>query len=125
MTSHLLTKSAVLNANKRTDLPEFKSGSLVQVHYKIKEGNKERIQIFEGVVISRHGGTAVDASFTVLKVSTFGIKVERNFPLHSPYIEKIEVLGGAKRAKRSKLPHLKEVKDPAKSVKTRLLKPKK
>ncbi|MBL7811208.1 MAG: 50S ribosomal protein L19 [Bacteroidetes bacterium] len=73
----------------RSDLPSFKAGDRVTVHYKIKEGNKERIQQFQGDVIQRrNSGTA--ESFTVRKISN-GVGVERIFPMNSPYIEKIEV----------------------------------
>ena len=74
----------------RTDLPEFKSGDEVKVAVRIIEGNKSRIQVFQGVVIQRRGG-GVNATFTVRKVSS-GIGVERTFPLHSPSIAGIEVL---------------------------------
>ena len=73
----------------RSDLPAFKGGDTVLVHCKIKEGDKERIQIFEGVVLSRHNN-GLSSSFMVRKVS-YGIGVERVFPLHAPFIEKIEV----------------------------------
>ncbi|MFP4555787.1 MAG: 50S ribosomal protein L19 [Bacteroidales bacterium] len=69
--------------------PEFKSGDTVTVHYKIKEGSKERIQNFRGVVIQRKGG-GVTETFTVRKISS-GIGIERIFPLYSPFIEKIDV----------------------------------
>ena len=73
----------------RTDLPEFKAGDRVTVHYKIKEGSKERIQQFQGYVIQRRNG-GIDETFTVRKISN-GIGVERIFPMHSPFIDKIEV----------------------------------
>jgi large subunit ribosomal protein L19 len=73
----------------RTDLPEFKAGDRVTVHYKIKEGAKERIQLFQGDVIQRRNG-GIDETFTVRKISN-GIGVERIFPMHSPFIDKIEV----------------------------------
>ena len=83
----------------RVDIPEFRVGDTVKVHVKIREGDKERIQIFEGVVIRRHRGR-VGATFTVRKVS-YGIGVERVFPLHSPQIDKIEVVrrGRVRRAR--------------------------
>lgn len=83
----------------RTDIPKFKPGDTVRVHAKIIEGDKERIQVFEGVVISR-ANAGNRASFTVRKIS-YGIGVERIFPLHSPRIDKIEVvtIGRVRRAK--------------------------
>jgi len=73
----------------RTDLPDFKAGDRITVHYKIKEGNKERIQLFQGDVLQRRN-SGIDEMFTVRKISN-GVGVERIFPLHSPFIEKIEV----------------------------------
>ena len=73
----------------KQDLPNFKAGDRVTVHYKIKEGNKERIQLFQGDVLQRRNG-GVTETFTVRKISN-GVGVERVFPLHSPNIEKIEV----------------------------------
>lgn len=73
----------------RMDIPAFKAGDTVRVHVRIKEGEKERIQVFEGVVLRRRGGD-VGATFTVRKIS-YGIGVERVFPLHSPVIDKVEV----------------------------------
>jgi large subunit ribosomal protein L19 len=119
MTHQKLLNSSVVQQQLRTDIPDFNTGNIVKVYYKIKEGVKERIQIFEGIVISRKSGSSVNAAFTVLKNSTVGMKVERTFPLHSPYIEKIEVAGGVVRAKKSKLYHLRDVKDPLKAAKTK------
>jgi large subunit ribosomal protein L19 len=76
--------------NKRKEIPAFRSGDTVKVWWKVKEGEKERSQAFEGVVIRKTGGS-VDATFTVRKMS-FGVGVERIFPLHSPRYESIEVL---------------------------------
>ncbi len=83
----------------KTDLPEFHVGDNVKVHYRITEGNRERIQVFQGDVIRRHGEGARE-TFTVRKVS-FSVGVERTFPVHSPKIEKIEVTrrGDVRRAK--------------------------
>ena len=97
-----------------TERPRMKAGDTVRVHVRVKEGDKERIQIFEGVVINlRRGG--VRASFTVRKVS-FGQGVERIFPLHSPVIDKIEVLRTAK-VRRAKLYFLRELKGKAARMK--------
>ena len=87
------------NAIKRTDVPEFRAGDTVKVHVKVVEGNRSRVQVFQGVVI-RLQGSGVGRSFTVRKVS-FGVGVERTFPLHSPIFEKIEVVtrGDVRRAK--------------------------
>ncbi len=83
----------------RSDIPEFRAGDTVKVHAKIVEGNRERVQVFEGVVISR-SGSGVRENFTVRRIS-YGVGVERTFPVHSPRIEKIEVArrGIVRRAK--------------------------
>lgn len=83
----------------RSDIPEFRPGDTVKVHVKVVEGTRERIQVFEGVVIDRKSG-GVRENFTVRRVS-YGIGVERTFPVHSPRIEKIEVVrrGIVRRAK--------------------------
>ncbi len=100
----------------RTDIPDFGSGDTVRVHVKIKEGDKERIQVFEGVVIRKRKGN-IGATFTVRKVS-YGIGVERIFPLHSPAIEKIEVIKRGK-VRRSRLYYLRELKGKAARIKER------
>lgn len=83
----------------KPEVPDFQPGDTVRVQVKVKEGNRERLQAFEGVVISRRGGGAAE-SFTVRRVS-YGVGVERTFPLHSPRIDRIEVLrrGQVRRAK--------------------------
>ncbi len=83
----------------RSDVPEFASGDTLKVHVKVVEGNKERIQIFQGAVIRRQGG-GLQETFTVRKVS-YGVGVERTFPVHSPIIDKIELVsrGDVRRAK--------------------------
>jgi large subunit ribosomal protein L19 len=91
----------------RADVPEFAPGDTVRVHMRIVEGEKMRIQIFEGPVIARRGG-GVRESFTVRKIS-YGIGVERTFPLHSPRIEKIEVIRLGK-VRRAKLYYLRELR---------------
>jgi len=88
------------NTEQEKNLPELKPGDTIRVHQKIKEGNKERIQIFEGVIIAKKHGRGVSATITVRKVVD-GIGVERIFPIHSPVIEKIEIVrrGKTRRAK--------------------------
>lgn len=90
----------------RTDMPSFKGGDTIVVHYKVKEGDKERVQLFEGVVIRVSGGS-VAKTFTVRKISS-GIGVERIIPVNSPMIEKIEVKRIGK-VRRSKLYYLREL----------------
>ena len=100
-----------------TKRPPMRSGDTVRVHVKVREGDKERIQIFEGVVIGLHrGGTR--ASFTVRKVS-FGQGVERIFPLHSPTIQKVEVMRSAK-VRRAKLYYLRERSGKSARIKEKL-----
>ena len=94
--------------------PVMRSGDTVRVHVKVREGDKERIQVFEGLVIGMHRGGA-RATFTVRKVS-FGQGVERIFPLHSPTIDKIDVVRGAK-VRRAKLYYLRELKGKAARMK--------
>lgn len=83
----------------RTDIPEFRAGDTVKVHVRVVEGGRERIQVFEGVVIARDG-SGIRSTFTVRKVS-FGVGVERVFPVHAPILQKIEVVrrGDVRRAK--------------------------
>lgn len=78
------------NAQLR-DIPSFRVGNTVKVHQKIREGGKERVQIFEGLVIARKGGSGVNGTFTVRKIAS-GVGVERIYPLHSPNVVKIEVV---------------------------------
>ena len=94
--------------------PELRSGDTVRVHVKVREGDKERIQIFEGIIIGLHRGGA-RASFTVRKVS-FGQGVERIFPLHSPTIAKVDVVRSA-RVRRAKLYFLRDLKGKAARMK--------
>lgn len=86
-------------ASMKSDIPSFRAGDTLKVHVRVVEGNRSRIQLFQGVVIRRSGG-GVRETFTVRKVS-FGVGVERTFPVHSPIIEKIEVAtrGDVRRAK--------------------------
>ena len=94
---------------RRTDLPEFAAGDTVRVHVKIREGDKERLQAFEGTVIARRSGP--QGSFTVRKVS-FGHGVERIFPLHSKVIDKVEVVRSS-RVRRARLFYLRDLKGKA------------
>jgi len=98
----------------RTDLPEFRPGDTVRAHVKIQEGNRERIQAFEGVVIKRRGG-GISETFTVRKVS-YGVGVERTFPLHSPKIAKLEVVRRGK-VRRAKLYYLRNLRGKAARIK--------
>ena len=99
----------LLAKTQRTDIPAFNSGDTVRVHVKIKEGDKERLQAFEGVVIKRDKGP--QASFTVRKIS-FGQGVERIFPVHSKVIDKIDLLRSSK-VRRAKLYYLRGLKGKA------------
>jgi large subunit ribosomal protein L19 len=92
-------------AYARDDLPEFRPGDTVKVHVRVVEGNRERTQVFEGVVIARNG-SGLDASFTVRKVS-FGVGVERVFPVNAPIIQKVEVTRRGD-VRRSKLYYLRD-----------------
>lgn len=89
----------------KTDIPVFKAGDTVQVHVKVIEGNKQRIQIFQGLVIGRSNGSSRE-TFTVRKISE-GVGVERIFPLHSPIIDKIKVVRRG-RVRRAKLYYIRE-----------------
>jgi large subunit ribosomal protein L19 len=96
------------------EIPEFKAGDSVKVHVKIREGTRERIQIFEGLVIKRQGG-GISETFTVRKVS-YGVGVERTFPVHSPVIDRIEVTRVGK-VRRAKLYYLRDRQGKAAKVK--------
>ena len=98
----------------KTELPQFKAGDTIVVHYKVKEGNKERIQLFEGVVIRVSGG-GIAKNFTVRKVSS-GVGVERIIPLNSPLIDKIEVKRIGK-VRRSRLYYLRNLSGNAARIK--------
>ena len=103
----------LLAKTQRTDIPAFRPGDTVRVHVKIKEGDKERVQAFEGVVIKRDNGP--QASFTVRKIS-FGQGVERIFPLHSPSIASIDIVGKGN-VRRSRLYYLRSLKGKAARIK--------
>ena len=99
----------------RTDLPDFRVGDTVRVHVKIVEGEKERIQPFEGVVIRKRKG-GIRSSFTVRKIS-YGIGVERIFPLHSPRVDRVDVIGRGK-VRRAKLFYLRGLKGKAARIRS-------
>jgi large subunit ribosomal protein L19 len=114
------TLDSIDAASLRSDVPEFRAGDTVKVHVRVREGNRERVQVFQGVVIARQGG-GVRETFTVRKVS-FGVGVERVFPVHTPIIDHIEVVtrGDVRRAKlyylrglRGKKAKIKERRDSA------------
>jgi large subunit ribosomal protein L19 len=98
----------------RVDIPDFKPGDTIKVHARIKEGEKERIQIFQGFVIRKRRGMT-GSTFTVRKIS-YGVGVERIFPLHSPTIDKIEVISKG-RVRRGKLYYMRRLKGKAARIK--------
>jgi large subunit ribosomal protein L19 len=100
----------------RIDLPAFRPGDSIRVHTRIKEGDKERIQIFQGVVIRKRKG-GLGATFTVRKIS-YGVGVERIFPLHSPNIDRIEVLTRGK-VRRARLYYMRKLRGKAARIKER------
>ena len=98
----------------RDDIPEFRPGDSVKVHVRVVEGNRSRIQVFQGVVIRRQGG-GIRETFTVRKVS-FGVGVERTFPVHTPVVEKIEIVTRGD-VRRAKLYYLRELRGKAAKIK--------
>ncbi|MGO1759441.1 MAG: 50S ribosomal protein L19 [Mammaliicoccus vitulinus] len=113
MSNHKLIE-AVTKDQLRTDIPNFRSGDTLVVHVRIVEGTRERIQLFEGVVIKRNGG-GISETFTVRKISN-GVGVERTFPVHTPKIEKIEVKRRGK-VRRAKLYYLRNLRGKAARIK--------
>ena len=120
-TSHLRLRTAEMNTldaldadSLRDDIPSFRPGDTVKVHVRVIEGNRSRIQVFQGVVIRRQGG-GVRETFTVRKVS-FGVGVERTFPVHTPVVEKIEVVTRGD-VRRAKLYYLRELRGKAAKIK--------
>lgn len=105
---------AVTKEQLRTDIPAFRPGDTLKVHVRIVEGSRERIQVYEGVVIKRRGG-GISETFTVRKIS-YGVGVERTFPVHTPKIEKIEVLRRGK-VRRAKLYYLRSLRGKAARIK--------
>src|SRR6266436_3241712 len=107
---------AIEREQLKSDVPEFKPGDTLRVHVKVVEGEKERIQAFEGVVLRRSGGGNRE-TFTVRKIS-YGVGVERTFPIHSPSIDKIEVVTRG-RVRRAKLYYLRDLRGKAARIKER------
>ena len=107
---------AIDQASMKSDIPAFRAGDTVKVHVKVVEGTRSRIQVFQGVVIRRHGG-GIGETFTVRKVS-FGVGVERTFPLHTPIIDKIEVVTRGD-VRRAKLYYLRELRGKAARIRER------
>ena len=102
--------------HQRLDIPSFKPGDTVKVHYRIVEGEKERIQVFQGAVLRLRKGTT-SSTFTVRKVSE-GVGVERIFPIHSPFIDRVEVISEGK-VRRSRLYYLRKLKGKASRIKSK------
>jgi large subunit ribosomal protein L19 len=113
MSQHILLRE-IESANQRKGIPDFRSGDSVRVHTLIKEGDKERVQVFEGVVIGQHRGGS-RATFTVRKIS-YGVGVERIFPLHTSRIEKIEIVSKG-HVRRARLNYLRDLKGKAARIK--------
>ena len=105
---------AIEKEQVRLDIPDFRPGDTIRVHIRIKEGDKERIQVFQGLVIRKRKGRT-GATFTVRKVS-YGIGVERIFPLHSPAIEKIEIVSRGK-VRRARLYYIRKLRGKAARIK--------
>ncbi len=105
---------AITQDQLRTDIPNFRAGDTLKVHVKVIEGTRERVQLFEGVVIKRQGG-GIGETFTVRKIS-YGVGVERTFPVHSPKIDKLEVARRGK-VRRAKLYYLRELRGKAARIK--------
>ncbi len=108
--------SEITKEQLRTDLPTFRPGDTVRVHVKVVEGTRERIQMYEGVVIKRRGG-GISETFTVRKISS-GVGVERTFPVHTPKIANLEVVRRGK-VRRAKLYYLRELRGKAARIKER------
>jgi large subunit ribosomal protein L19 len=108
------TLDALDAASLRDDIPDFRPGDTVKVHVRVIEGNRSRIQVFQGAIIRRQGG-GIRETFTVRKVS-FGVGVERTFPVHTPVVEKIEVLTRGD-VRRAKLYYLRELRGKAAKIK--------
>jgi large subunit ribosomal protein L19 len=101
-------------ASMKADVPDFRAGDTVKVHVKVVEGTRSRIQVFQGVVIRRHGG-GIGETFTVRKVS-FGVGVERTFPVHTPIIDRVEIVTRGD-VRRAKLYYLRDLRGKAAKIK--------
>ena len=108
---------AFTNEQLKTELPLVRIGDTVRVHNRIKEGNRERIQMFEGTVIAKHGG-GISETFTVRRIS-YGVGVEKTFPIHSPNVEKVDVIRVGK-IRRAKLYYLRDRVGKASKVKEKI-----
>lgn len=104
----LATETTIIKEQLKGQIPDIRPGDTLRVHQKIKEGDKERIQIFEGVMLARKHGKGISSTITVRKISQ-GVAVERIFPIHAPFVQKIEVIKRAK-VRRAKLYYLREAK---------------
>ncbi len=112
-----MNKFSELDAKSlKSDLPDFRAGDTVKVHVKVIEGTRSRVQVFQGVVIRRHGG-GIGETFTVRKMS-FGVGVERTFPLHTPVVDQIEVVTRGD-VRRAKLYYLRDLRGKAAKIKER------
>lgn len=108
--------SSVTNEYMKSDIPAFSVGDTVKVHVKIKEGNRERIQIFEGFVLKRQNG-GIGETFTVRRIAS-GVGVEKTFPIHSPLVEKIEVVRRGK-VRRARLHYMRQRTGKSAKIKTK------
>ena len=108
---------AFVSEQLKTEVPQFEVGDTIKVHNRIKEGNRERIQLFEGTVIAKHGG-GISETFTVRRVA-YGCGVEKTFPIHSPNVEKVEVVRRG-RVRRAKLFYLRDRVGKSAKVKERI-----
>ena len=113
----MTTIQAFTNEQLKKEVPAFEIGDTVRVHNKIVEGNRERIQMFEGTVIAKHGG-GISETFTVRRISS-GVGVEKTFPLHSPNVEKVDVIRVGK-VRRAKLYYLRDRVGKASKVKEKI-----
>ena len=111
-----LIKTTIIKEYLKDQIPDIHPGDTIRVHQKIKEAGKERIQIFEGLVLARKHGKGINATMTVRKVSQ-GVAVERIFPIHAPFIQKIEIIKRAK-VRRAKLYYLRDAKGKKARLKT-------